>query len=232
MTLASLIDGQLAYGLTPLLDRASFTLIAGERIGLIGRNGTGKSSLMGVLTGRVPLEAGEMHVRSGLRIALVEQEPVLPPAEGLLESLRVRGGLEDFADDRMRWRVEARLIEYMERFKLATDVAPERASGGEKKRGALALALSLDPELLLLDEPFAGMNPGENLQAADMVRRIRDNGMTVVLVEHDVPAVMRICDRIVVLDQGAKIAEGTPEQIRTDQRVVEAYLGVDTDADC
>ena len=75
------------------------------------------------------------------------------------------------------------------------------------------------------------MNPGETVQAADMVRRIRDNGMTVVLVEHDVPAVMRICDRIVVLDQGAKIAEGTPEQIRSNERVVEAYLGVDTDAD-
>ena len=75
------------------------------------------------------------------------------------------------------------------------------------------------------------MNPGETVQAAEMVRRIRDDGVTVVLVEHDVPAVMRICDRIVVLDQGAKIAEGTPEEIRTNERVIEAYLGVDADAE-
>ena len=198
MTLASLIDGQLAYGLTPLLDRASFTLIAGERIGLIGRNGTGKSSLMGVLTGRVPLEAGEMHVRSGLRIALVEQEPVLPPAEGLLESLRVRGGLEDFADDRMRWRVEARLIEYMERFKLATDVAPERASGGEKKRGALALALSLDPELLLLDEPTNHLD----VDGIQLLEELLVRGPTAIFVTHDRFFLNRVATRIVELDRG------------------------------
>jgi ATP-binding cassette subfamily F protein uup len=198
MTLASLIDGQLAYGLTPLLDRASFTLIAGERIGLIGRNGTGKSSLMGVLTGRVPLEAGEMHIRSGLRIALVEQEPILPPAEGLLESLRLRGGLEDFTDDRMRWRVEARLIEYMERFKLATDVAPERASGGEKKRGALALALSLDPELLLLDEPTNHLD----VDGIQLLEELLVRGPTAIFVTHDRFFLNRVATRIVELDRG------------------------------
>jgi branched-chain amino acid transport system ATP-binding protein len=74
------------------------------------------------------------------------------------------------------------------------------------------------------------MNPGETRLAAEMVLRLRDHGITVVLVEHDVPAVMRICDRIVVLDQGAKIAEGTPDEIRVDERVVEAYLGADDDA--
>ena len=198
MTLASLIDGQLAYGQTPLLDRASFTLIAGERIGLIGRNGTGKSSLMGVLTGRVPLEAGEMHIRSGLRIALVEQEPILPPAEGLLESLRLRGGLEDFTDDRMRWRVEARLIEYMERFKLATDVAPERASGGEKKRGALALALSLDPELLLLDEPTNHLD----VDGIQLLEELLVRGPTAIFVTHDRFFLNRVATRIVELDRG------------------------------
>ncbi|UUZ62783.1 hypothetical protein LP417_23255 [Polaromonas sp. P1-6] len=81
-----------------------------------------------------------------------------------------------------------------------------------------------------MDEPFAGMNPGETQQAAEMVRKIRDRGMTVVLVEHDVPSVMRICDRIVVLNQGAKIAEGTPQEIQKNEHVIEAYLGVENDA--
>ena len=94
----------------------------------------------------------------------------------------------------------------------------------------IALAIALRPKLVLLDEPFAGMNPGETQKAAELVRKIRDRGMTVVLVEHDVPSVMRICDRIVVLSQGVKIAEGTPQEIQSNEHVIEAYLGVENDA--
>ena len=113
VTLLSLIDGELAYGLTPLLDRASVSIMDGERIGLIGRNGTGKSSLLGVLAGRTPLEDGVLKLRSGLRIVTVEQEPILPVAETLTDSLRLRGDLEGIHDERERWRVEARLAEYL-----------------------------------------------------------------------------------------------------------------------
>ena len=212
MTLASLIDGQLAYGLTPLLDRASFTLIAGERIGLIGRIGTGKSSLMGVLTGRVPLEAGEMHIRSGLRIALVEQEPILPPAEGLLESLRLRGGLEDFTDDRMRWRVEARLIEYMERFKLATDVAPERASGGEKKRAEILQMAALKPEIAILDETDSGLDIDALRIVSEGVNALSGPEMGVLVITHYQRLLNYIKPQFVHIMMGGRIVEsGGPE---------------------
>ncbi len=198
VTLTSLVGGQLAYGLTPLLDGAGLTITEGERIGLIGRNGTGKSSLLGVLAGRVPLEDGELHLKSGLRIVTVEQEPILPPASTLLESLRLRGGLASLADDRERWTAEARLTEFLDRFSLSADVAPERASGGERKRGALALALALKPELLLLDEPTNHLD-------VDGISRLEElliAGPAVLLVTHDRYFLDRVATRIVELDRG------------------------------
>ncbi len=198
MTLASLIDGQLAYGMTPLLDRAGLTITEDERIGLIGRNGTGKSSLLGVLARSIPLDEGELQWRSGLRVAVVEQEPELPAAETLLDSLRLRGSVESLADDRARWRAEARLTEYLDRFGLAGSVAPDRASGGERKRGALALAFALEPELLLLDEPTNHLD-------VDGIRLLEDlllAGPASVFVTHDRYFLDRVASRIVELDRG------------------------------
>lgn len=198
VTLATLVGGQLAYGLTPLLDGASLTISDGDRIGLIGRNGTGKSSLMGVLARRVPLEDGELHWKSGLRIAIVEQEPVLPPAPTLLESLRLRGALDGLADDRERWAAEARLVEFLDRFSIPATTAPERASGGERKRGALALALALEPELLMLDEPTNHLD-------VDGISRLEDllvGGPAALFVTHDRYFLDRVATRIVELDRG------------------------------
>ena len=98
MSLLTILDAELAFGLHPLLDRASLTVNAGDRIGLIGRNGTGKSSLLNAIAGRIELDDGEIKKKDGLSIAMVEQEPVLPPAPTLRASLALRGGLDTHAD--------------------------------------------------------------------------------------------------------------------------------------
>ncbi len=194
----SMLAGELAYGLTPLLDAASCTIDEGERIGLIGRNGTGKSTLLNVIAGRTTLDSGAVQKRENLRIATVEQEPELPPAESLLESLRLRGAFEALDDDRYRWRTETRLVEYATRLGLDTSVDPAMASGGERKRAALALAFALDPDLLLLDEPTNHLD----LEAISQLEELLAKGPTLVFVTHDRWFLDRVATRILELDRG------------------------------
>jgi ATP-binding cassette subfamily F protein uup len=198
MSLLSLLGAELAYGLTPLLDQASCTLNEGERIGLIGRNGTGKSTLLNVIAGRITLDSGAVQRRENLRIATVEQEPLLPPAATLLESLRLRGDFESLDDDRYRWHTETRLVEYATRLGLDSSVDPAMASGGERKRAALALAFALDPDLLLLDEPTNHLD----LTAIAQLEELLAKGPTLVFVTHDRWFLDRVATRILELDRG------------------------------
>src|SRR5512134_3744054 len=198
MPLLSLIDAELAYGLHPLLDRASFAIRAGERVGLIGRNGTGKSTLLKVIGADQALDAGEIRRRDGLRTALVEQEPTLPPAATLRESLIARGGLEHIPDERSRWRAESRLVEYLHRFGLDESLRPAAASGGECKRATLALALALEPQLLLLDEPTNHLD----IDGIALLEELLGKGPASIFITHDRAFLDTVATRIVELDRG------------------------------
>ncbi|MGE5793818.1 MAG: ATP-binding cassette domain-containing protein [Bacteroidota bacterium] len=199
MTLATLAGAQVAYGDLPLLDRAALTVLEGDRIGLIGRNGSGKSSLLRVLAGLAQLDDGELKLRDGLSVALVEQEPELPPAPTLRESLAQRGALERIHDDRDRWRADARLVEFLHRFGLDGAMDPSTLSGGERKRGALALALALQSELLLLDEPTNHLDIDGITRLEELVLK----GPASIFVTHDRAFLDRVATRIVELDRGA-----------------------------
>ena len=202
MPLITLQDAELAFGLQPLLDRAALTVDDGERIGLIGRNGTGKSSLLAVLAGTARLDDGELKRQDGLAVVLVEQEPQLPRASTLRESLALKAGLAaaDPAhhDDRERWRAEARLVEYLHRFGLDEAADPAGLSGGQTKRAALALAFAQAPGLLLLDEPTNHLDLG----GIELLEDLLAKQPAAIVITHDRAFLDRVTTRIVELDRG------------------------------
>jgi ATP-binding cassette subfamily F protein uup len=204
MSLITLLNAHIAFGERPLLDAAQLTVQVGERLGLIGRNGTGKSTLLGVLAGKTPLDDGELQRRDGLRLGLVEQEPQLPPAETLQDSLLLRvractarsdGAL---SDEREHWRLESRLEEFLHRFGLTGVTAPASCSGGERKRAALALALALQPDLLLLDEPTNHLD----IEAIERLEELLLKVPAAIVVTHDRAFLDRTTTRIIELDRG------------------------------
>jgi ABC transport system ATP-binding/permease protein len=198
MPLLTLRNAELAYGLHPLLDRANFAVQDGERIGLIGRNGTGKSTLLKVIARTASLDDGELATQDGLRVVTVEQEPELPAAESVRESLVIRGQFDEIHDERERWRLEARLDEFLHRFSVMPDRAPQTTSGGERKRAALALALAQQPDLLLLDEPTNHLDIDGIASLEDLLLK----GPTTIVITHDRAFLDRVVTRIVELDRG------------------------------
>src|SRR5712671_1414433 len=160
----------------------------GERLGLIGRNGTGKSSLLGAIAGRVELDDGELRIRDSLRIAMVEQEPVLLPSPSVKESLLGRATV----------RQEHKLNEFLHRFGVNPEADPTTLSGGESKRAALALAFASEPDLLLLDEPTNHLDIDAIVQLENFLLK----QPSAIVVTHDRAFLDRVATRIIELDRG------------------------------
>jgi branched-chain amino acid transport system ATP-binding protein len=232
------------------VNNISFSVREREILSVIGPNGAGKSTLFKLISSFLKPTAGEVRLRgeriSGLAPHIVAQKGVVRTFQEttifrgmsvrenviIAHHLRSKAGLIGFycgsatasSDESEFARSADQILEFLGLDAMANEVASTLPHGHLRALG-LAIGLATNPTVLLLDEPFAGMNHDETMRTVEIVRGVRDRGVTVLLVEHDMPAVMKISDRIVVLNFGEKIAEGTPSEIQQNNRVVEAYLG-------
>jgi branched-chain amino acid transport system ATP-binding protein len=243
-------DLSMHFGGLAAISDLNMDVFESEILGLIGPNGSGKSTLFNVITGFYPPTKGKItykgEVISGLKPSMIAQMGIVRTFqqttlfmgstvfENVLAGCHISckvGALKEFLHtrsainaDRHAGKVVMEILEFMGISSLKDERAMNLSHGHQRVLG-VCMALAANPKLLLLDEPVTGMNPVESQKMVSLTSRIRDKGITVVIVEHNMKAVMNLCDRVTVLSYGRKIAEGLPSEIRDNKDVIETYLG-------
>jgi branched-chain amino acid transport system ATP-binding protein len=238
------------FGGLAAISELDLNVVDTEILGLIGPNGAGKTTLFNVISGFFPLTNGKVtfdgqditwlraHEIARLGISRTFQATNLFMRLSVLDNVftgyhlsyktnrlkRILRTPTAVKEEKLLRQKALEILEFMGLIPLKDEIAANLPHGHQRILG-VCMALATHPKLLLLDEPVTGMNATETQNMINLIRQIRERGITIVLVEHDMKAVMNLCDRIVVLNYGQKIAEGLPEEIRENKEVIEAYLG-------
>ena len=244
----------MRFGGLTAVDSVDFRVFPGEIMGLIGPNGAGKTTFFNCLTGlylptsgqvvfdgailppkpRKVVQAGMARTFQNIRLFnnMTALENVMVgrycrTSSGALTSI-IRGPKFRREEKDTRERAQA-LLDFVG-LGATSEMLARNLPYGDQRRLEIARALATDPKLVLLDEPTAGMNPQETRQAEELIFKIRDQGLAVVVIEHDMRFIFNLCDRVLCLVQGKALIEGTPQQVQSDPRVIEAYLGASPDS--
>lgn len=228
------------FGGLRAINDVSIHLYEGEILGLIGPNGAGKTTLFNMISGNFPMTSGNLYIRNKMvvrptshkmaKMRIGRTYQIVQPFSDLtvLENAMVGAFINTNSVEQARGKA-AEVLEFLGLAHKANTPGRELALI-DLKRMEMARALAMDPEILLLDEVMAGLTIAESSQVMGLIRAIRDTGVSIIIIEHVMRAVMGLCGRIYVLNQGSLLAEGTPSEISNNQQVIESYLGVQKNA--